>query len=246
MFPLGDDNPRLRLPVAVIALIGLNALSWALLQGFGTAPLLPTSICRWGLMTADVLGTAPPGAAIQLGPNVACIVEEGRNWHTLLTSMFMHGNWFHILANLWFLWVFGDNVEDVMGPLRFLAFYLLSGIGAAVAQMLAAPDSLVPMVGASGAIGGAMGAYALLFPRARIRMFIFLGFYITTLWVPALVMLGYWFLLQLIGGLPGLGEARGGVAFWAHIGGFLTGMALVPLFIRRDYLQQHRRLARRQ
>jgi membrane associated rhomboid family serine protease len=246
MFPLGDDNPRLRLPVVTIALIALNVASWALLQGFGTDPALAESICRYGLITGDVLGTVPAGTGFRLTAELVCVVEPGYNWPTLFTSMFMHGGWLHIVGNLWFLWVFGDNVEDVMGPVRFLAFYLLSGLGAALAQMLTDLHGLVPMVGASGAIGGVMGAYALLFPSARIRTLVFLGFYITTIRVPAFVMLGYWFLIQVLGGLPTTSGSGGGIAFWAHIGGFLTGMALSPLLVRRDYLAQQRVLARRQ
>ncbi len=247
MFPLGDDNPRVHLPIATVAIIVLNVLAWVLLQGLGTEPALTHSICRWGLMAADALGTAPGGTGVALGPDVVCVVEEGRNLPALVTSMFMHGGWFHIIGNLWFLWIFGDNVEDVMGPVRFVAFYLLCGLGAAAAQILTDPQSLIPMVGASGAIGGVMGAYALLFPRARIHTFIFLGFYITTIWVPALLMLGYWFLIQVIGGLPALaGGARGGgIAFWAHIGGFVSGLLLIPLFVRPDLLKRQRALTRR-
>ncbi|MCB1683185.1 MAG: rhomboid family intramembrane serine protease, partial [Pseudomonadales bacterium] len=142
-------------------------------------------------------------------------------------------------------WVFGDNVEDVMGPLRFVTFYLLCGLAAAAAQIFSDPDSTLPMVGASGAIGGVMGAYALLYPRARVNTLIFLGFYITTIGVPAVVMLGYWFVLQLLQGLPALGSTEGGVAFWAHIGGFLAGVILVRVFARSDYLAAHGRSFRR-
>ena len=147
--------------------------------------------------------------------------------------MFLHGGWFHLLGNLWFLWVFGDNIEDVMGPIRFAFFYLLCGLAAAFAQIITDPASDVPMVGASGAIGGVMGGYALLYPRAKVQTLIVLGFYITTVGVPAFLMLGYWFLLQVLGGLPALGAQGGGVAFWAHIGGFLAGLVLVRPFMRR-------------
>jgi membrane associated rhomboid family serine protease len=156
--------------------------------------------------------------------------------------MFMHGGWFHIIGNMWFLWVFGDNVEDVMGPVRFVVFYLLCGLGAAAAQVFTDLSSTLPMVGASGAIGGVMGAYALLFPRARVKTLIFLGFFITTISVPAVFMLGYWFLLQVLGGLPALGSAKGGVAFWAHIGGFVAGVVLIGLFARADYLAAYQNL----
>ena len=135
-----------------------------------------------------------------------------------------------------------------MGPFRFIAFYLLCGLAAAAAQIATDLSSTIPMVGASGAIGGVMGAYALLFPKARVNTLIFLGFYITTIAVPALLMLGYWFLIQLLSGLPALGSSKGGVAFWAHIGGFLGGLALIHAFTRADYLAAHasRRPSRRQ
>jgi membrane associated rhomboid family serine protease len=144
--------------------------------------------------------------------------------------MFMHGGWFHILGNMWFLFIFGDNVEDAMGPFRFLVFYLLCGIAAVGAQVAASPASPIPMVGASGAIGGVMGAYAVTFPRSRVHMLVVFGFFITRIVVPAFLMLGYWFILQVLGGMVG-GEG-GGVAFWAHIGGFAAGVILV--FILRD------------
>jgi len=150
----------------------------------------------------------------------------------------------HLIGNMWFLWVFGDNIEDAMGPGRFVVFYLICGLAAATAQVVTNVNSTIPMVGASGAIGGVMGAYARLYPRAKVVMLIFFGFYITTVAVPAIFMLGYWFVLQLIGGLPSLGALGGGVAFWAHIGGFATGWATINLFTRKDWIQQRRQLNR--
>lgn len=246
MFPLSDDNPRIHPPIATVALIALNVASWLLLQGLGTEPALGRSVCLYGLIPGDLLGTAPAGSSFRVSPELACVLDGNSNWLSLVSSMFMHGGWFHIIGNMWFLWVFGDNIEDVMGPVRFVAFYVICGLAAAAAQILSSPDSVIPMVGASGAIGGVMGAYALLYPRARIFTFIFLGFYMTTIAVPALLMLGYWFLLQLLGGLPTLGgEAQGGVAFWAHAGGFLAGLALAYVFTRPDYLRKQRAAARR-
>jgi membrane associated rhomboid family serine protease len=155
--------------------------------------------------------------------------------------MFMHGGWFHLLGNMLFLWVFGDNVEDSMGRARFAAFYLLGGLVAAATQTLIDPRSAVPMVGASGAIGGVMGAYVVLYPRVRIRVLIFLGFFVTTIVVPAYFMLGYWFVIQLLGGLPSLAGGRGGgVAFWAHIGGFGAGALLINVFKNPIRVAQHR------
>jgi membrane associated rhomboid family serine protease len=240
MFPLRDENPRIHPPIATLVIIAANALVWALIQGFGTDPALSKSVCSFGLIPGDLLGTAAPGSRFPLNEQLACVLDGNSNWITTVSSMFMHGGWFHIIGNMWFLWVFGDNVEDVMGPGRFAVFYLLCGFAAAFAQVLTDRDSIVPMVGASGAIGGVMGAYALLFPRARVQTFIFLGFYMTTLSVPALFMLGYWFLLQILSGLPAIGQEGGGVAFWAHIGGFGAGVVLVKLFTRADYLDMHK------
>ncbi|HEY5790492.1 MAG TPA: rhomboid family intramembrane serine protease [Gammaproteobacteria bacterium] len=149
---------------------------------------------------------------------------------TVLTSMFMHGGWLHLLGNLLYLWIFGNNVEDRFGHLRFLLFYLLCGIAAALAQALSAPGSEVPMVGASGAISGVLGAYLLLWPRARILVLVPLGIIFWTLRLPALVVLGLWFALQLVSSLA-TDPGQGGVAFLAHVGGFVAGMVLLPLFL---------------
>ena len=165
MFPLRDENPTIRTPVAVIAIIALNGLVWFFVQGFGSGYALAESLCLYGLVPGDLLGHLDSGHEIHVGNNLMCRLD-GPNPKTVLTSMFMHGGWFHMLGNMWFLWVFGDNIEDVMGPARFIAFYLLCGAAAAFAQILTDPTSGIPMVGASGAIGGVMGAYALLYPRA--------------------------------------------------------------------------------
>jgi membrane associated rhomboid family serine protease len=147
--------------------------------------------------------------------------------------MFLHGGWLHLLGNMWFLWVFGNNVEDAMGKARFLLFYLLSGALAAGTQAFVNPASAIPMVGASGAISGVMGAYIVLYPRVHVHMLVFLGIFITRIRVPAVFMLGYWFLLQLLGGIPTLAQESGGVAFWAHAGGFVAGLLLVFPFRSR-------------
>lgn len=236
MFPLSDDNPTRRPPLATIAIILLNALTWVFIQGLGAPGPLAESLCLYGLIPGDLLGTVAPGTRQPLSDTLVCVLDGSGSGTSIITSMFMHGGWFHIIGNMWFLWVFGDNVEDVMGPVRFVLFYLLCGLGAAGAQVLTDMDSTLPMVGASGAIGGVMGAYALLFPKARVNTLIFLGFYITTISVPAIFMLGYWFLLQILGGLPALGSSEGGVAFWAHVGGFVTGLVLIGAFARSDYL----------
>jgi membrane associated rhomboid family serine protease len=232
VFPISDDNPRVRTPVVTLTLIGMNVLVWATVQGFGSTEPLLESLCLYALVPGELLGQVPPGTPIPLGEGLACRLDGQARPTTLLSSMFMHGGWFHLIGNLWFLWVFGDNVEDAMGPVRFAIFYLLCGLAAALAQIASNPASLVPMVGASGAIGGVLGAYALLYPRVRVNLLIFLGFYVTTVAVPAIFMLGYWFLLQLAQGIPALGSDGGGVAFWAHAGGFVAGVVLVLVFRR--------------
>lgn len=242
MFPIRDQNPTLRPPVMTIALIVANVLVWALLQRLGTWPGIAESMCHWALIPGDLLGSADPGTVVPLGRGLGCVLDGNGSPLTVFTSMFMHGGWLHIVFNMWFLWVFGDNVEDVMGRARFLVFYLLCGVAAAAAQVVSAPDGTTPMVGASGAIGGVMGAYALLYPRAPVQLLIFLGFFVTTVHVPAVLMLGYWFLLQVLSGVPALGRDVGGVAFWAHVGGFLAGLALAGLLVDRRRLEARRRL----
>jgi len=230
MFPISDDNPRVNVPIATFVIIGMNVLVWLLVQGLGSPRALAESLCMYALIPGELLGNADPGTQIQVGTNLVCRLDGSANAASLFTSMFMHGGWFHIIGNMWFLWIFGDNVEDEVGPVRFAIFYVVCGLAAAAAQMFSNPQSLVPMVGASGAIGGVMGAYALMFPRTKVNVLIFLGFIVTTISVPAIFMLGYWFLLQIVMGVPALGSEGGGVAFWAHAGGFLAGLGLISLF----------------
>jgi len=166
-------------------------------------------------------------------------LSNGSAWGGVVTSMFMHGGWMHIIGNMWFLFVFGDNVEDSMGSIRFAIFYLLCGLCAAAAQVAVQPASAIPMVGASGAIGGVMGAYIMLFPRVRVHMVVILVIIFWTFRVPAIAMLGYWIVVQFIGGLSSMGASGGGVAFWAHIGGFVAGAILVWLFKDEELLLNH-------
>ncbi|HEX7081839.1 MAG TPA: rhomboid family intramembrane serine protease [Gammaproteobacteria bacterium] len=230
MFPIRDDNPHILTPYATYAIIALNVAAWVLLQGMGTEPALSASVCRLGLIPGELLGNVMPGTRLQVGANLYCVLGDSSSWYTVLTSMFMHGGWLHIIGNMWFLWIFGNNVEDSMGHVRFVVFYLLSGLAAAAAQVLADSDSVIPMVGASGAIGGVMGAYILLYPRVHVHMLVFLGFFVTTVAVPAFLMLGYWLLIQLLSGFGSIGAEGGGVAFWAHVGGFVAGAVLVLVF----------------
>jgi membrane associated rhomboid family serine protease len=245
VFPLRDENPTVRTPVATIAIIALNAAAWVFLQGLGTMEGLARSLCAFGLIPGDLLGHLPPGTVVPLGEDAQCVISGSSAVWTPLTSMFMHGGWFHIVGNMWFLWVFGDNVEDAMGTVRYVIFYLLCGLAAAAAQVATDPGSAIPMVGASGAIGGVMGGYARLYPRARIETLLPLGFYFTTIAVPAYFMLGYWFLIQILSGIPSLAGTGAGVAFWAHVGGFLAGVILVGGFRRSDLLASHLARGRR-
>ncbi len=222
MIPLRDNVPSRGTPLVTYALIAANVFVYFILQpGAATrAGLLFTF--QWGLIPADLLGGVPRV------PHPVPVA-----W-TVLTSMFLHGSFLHIVGNMWYLWLFGDNVEDVMGRARFLVFYLLSGVAAAAAQVVMDPGSRVPMVGASGAISGVLGGYLLLYPRARILTLVPLGFFTQLMEVPALIVLGFWIFVQLLNVFvtPVYGNS-GGVAFFAHIGGFVTGMALVHVFRRR-------------
>lgn len=239
MFPIRDDNPHFLTPYATYGIIALNVAAWIFLQGLGTGSIHEASICRLGLIPAELLQTVPLGTRIALAPGVLCELRDHSAWFTVLSSMFMHGSWLHIIGNMWFLWIFGNNVEDSMGTVRFVIFYLLCGFAAAAVQVAAGPESTIPMVGASGAIGGVMGAYILLYPRVRVHMLIFLGFFVTTVAVPAVFMLGYWFVVQLLSGFGSLGGEGGGVAFWAHVGGFAAGAVLILLFRDPRLLARH-------
>ena len=244
MFPIRDDNPTLGTPVITMVLIALNVAAWILVQGMGAEPYLSRSVCELGLIPGEFLGRLPEGTSFPMSRELTCVVSD-RHVFTPLTSMFLHGGWLHLIGNMWFLWLFGNNVEDSMGHVRYLFFYLISGLAAAAAQTLVNPNSVIPMVGASGAISGVMGAYVVLYPRVRVHMLIFLGFFITRAVVPAFLMLGYWFLLQILGGLPSLGgEDTGGVAVWAHAGGFVAGAVLILLFKDPELVARHRALAR--
>ena len=242
MFPYRDDNPTLATPAVTFMLIAANVVMWVVIQGMGAEPNLSRSVCELGLIPGEFLGRLPDGYRVPMGESTMCVLGEERSWFTPLTSMFLHGGWFHLIGNMWFLWVFGNNVEDSMGHVRYLAFYILCGLAAAAAQTWVIPSSPIPMVGASGAISGVMGAYIVLYPRVRVHMLVILFIFITRIVVPAYLMLGYWFLLQLIGGGLTSGEG-GGVAFWAHAGGFIAGAILINLFRDPVLVAKHRALA---
>ncbi len=239
MFPYKDENDTILTPFVTVGIIGANVLVWIFIQGLGSEPGLTRSVCELGLIPGELLGHVPAGTRVPLGPRASCVLGGSDTWLTPVSSMFLHGGWFHLIGNMWFLWVFGNNVEDSMGHIRFVVFYVLCGLAAAALQVAVNPASRIPMVGASGAIGGVMGAYIVLYPRVRVHMLVFLGFFVTTIAVPAFVMLGYWFLLQLLGGIPSLAGDGGGVAFWAHVGGFAAGAGLIVMFRNPTLIAQH-------
>ena len=223
MFPLHDDNPTVRRPWVTYGLVAACLVVWIGVQGAGLdVERMTSSVCSLGAIPLEVLGQ--PG--VEAGP----CMPGGWAGGALVTSMFLHGGWFHLIGNLWFLWIFGNNVEDSMGRIRFVAFYLIVGVVAALTHVAAEPDSALPMVGASGAISGVMGAYLVLFPRARVKTLLVLIVFFTVVELPAFVYLLYWLALQLFSSAGGAGS---GVAFWAHIGGFVAGALLTPFFRRR-------------
>jgi membrane associated rhomboid family serine protease len=235
MIPLSDENPTLHTPWMTWLIIGTTVAVWMVVQGAGQGMSLPHSVCNLGLVPGEITHRAPLGAQIPLGDGLACVIDRDPiNKFTPLTSMFLHGSWGHLLGNMLFFWVFGNNIEDSMGPGRFLVFYLLCGLVAAAAHVLVSPASPVPTVGASGAISGVMGAYLVLYPRVRVNMlFIFIIFF-KVFAIPAWLVLLWWFALQVLTGLPQLTpmrpEVSGGVAVWAHVGGFVAGVILIKLF----------------
>ena len=224
MFPISDDNPRVRIttPYVNYSIIGICILVflWQVSQGTQGEE---RTIVSLGMIPARLFGYG------ELPPELVVVPP----WATILTSMFLHGGWMHLGGNMLYLWIFGDNIEDSMGHFRYLLFYLLCGTAAALTQGFVDPSSEIPMVGASGAISGVLGAYILLHPAATVRVFIFLGIFFTVAHVPALIVLGVWFALQLFSGLATPTAGEGGVAVWAHIGGFIAGMPLILIFKRR-------------
>lgn len=224
MFPIHDDNPTELAPIVTLGIIGVCVAVWVYLQGSGfNADALGDSICALGAIPAEVTGRGLLRADV-VGP---CELG-GLTWQALFTSMFLHGSWLHLVGNMWFLWIFGNNIEDSTGHLRFLVFYVLAGLAAALAHVIVDPSSPVPMVGASGAISAIMGAYLVLYPKARVDTAIFFLVFFKIFPLPAWVMLGYWFLIQAAENAVSGGAS--GVAYVAHIGGFLVGVVLIALF----------------
>jgi membrane associated rhomboid family serine protease len=224
VIPLRDKNPTRRTPVVTWALIGACLAAFAVelsVTATGGDPALEAFFERWGAVPADITNALEAGDYL------------GQAMVGMVTSMFLHGGWLHLLGNMLFLWIFGNNVEDRLGSIPYLLFYLVGGIAAALTQVVIDPRSTIPLVGASGAIAAALGAYIVLFPGARILSLVFLGFFYQLLEVPALIVLGFWFALQLLSGFASFGAetAEGGVAFFAHIGGFVVGV-VVGLLLR--------------
>lgn len=217
MIPLSDENTTSRTPVVSYALLGAIVLAFLWQLQAGNA-----AVYAFGLIPARLVHGAllPPQ------------LEWAPAWATVFTSMFLHGGWLHLGGNLLYLWIFGDNVEDALGRGRFVAFYLLCGIGAALVQTVSETTSLIPMIGASGAISGVLGAYMRLYPHARVRVLVPLFIVFYTIRVPAWMVLGLWFLFQLASSAM-IQPGQGGVAFFAHIGGFLSGLILVGLMLPR-------------
>jgi membrane associated rhomboid family serine protease len=224
MIPLRDDNPSELRPIVAITLIVICTLVflWQISHGTQGAQ---TVIYSLGLIPSVLFGINELPAELATVPPTL----------TILTSMFLHGGWLHLIGNMLYLWIFGDNVEDAMGHVRFTIFYVLCGVAAAFAQAIPDPNSTVPMVGASGAISGVLGAYLLLYPHARVLVAIPIGFYLHTMRLPAGIVLLLWFGLQFLSNMLTASSGGGGVAFRAHIGGFVAGMVLVTVFKRRGF-----------
>jgi membrane associated rhomboid family serine protease len=214
MFPIRDHNPSGRKPIVTFALIAINVIIFVRFNlMLGESPALNLFFAEWGMVPARI--------------------SYGDGLYTLVSSQFMHGGFMHIIGNMLFLWIFGDNLEDEMGHVGFLLFYLVCGVLAALSQWVVDPDSLIPTIGASGAIAGVMGGYLLLYPKAKVDVLLILIVYFRIFPIPAWIMLGLWFALQLFNGIASDPDL-GGVAYWAHAGGFVFGFILtIPVFIAR-------------
>ncbi len=227
MIPYRDENPTELVPFFTIALIIANVGVWILVQGMGA--YLEPSVCRYGVIPVELTGREI------VGPRVCPL--GGPTWATLFSSMFMHGGWVHLASNMMFLWVFGNNIEDSMGHFRFVLFYALGGLAAALLHIALNPNSAVPTVGASGAISAVLGAYIILYPRVRVHVFFppFWFFTMSAGWV-----LGYWIVIQILFGISHLSGRTTGIAVWAHIGGFVAGLILVKFFVRPQLVSAKR------
>jgi membrane associated rhomboid family serine protease len=231
MIPIRDDTPRFSTPYVTYFLIAINAViflfEWSV--GLQNQRALNALMYEFGVVPTHVT------AALSGSPQFN-LVEA---FVPILTSMFLHASWLHIIGNMWVLWIFGDNIEDYLGHFRYLLFYLVTGIAASIAHILLNPGSRVPSVGASGAIAGVMGAYFVLYPRARVLTIVPLIIFFTFWWLPAWIVLGYWFLVQFLSGaataIAVSDQSGGGIAFWAHVGGFVAGIVLIKIMSERPH-----------
>jgi membrane associated rhomboid family serine protease len=229
MIPIRDDQPRYSTPYVNYFIIGLNiaVFLFELAIGEQGRRVLNAFVFQFGVVPVHFERALAGSTHYTLATTVP----------TILTSMFVHGGWLHIIGNMWFLWIFGDNIEDYLGHFRYLIFYLICGFAAAITHILFNLSSNEPTVGASGAIAGVMGAYVILYPRARVLTLVILIVFFTFWWIPAWVFLGYWFVLQFLSGaatsIAETSRSMGGIAFWAHVGGFLAGIVLIKVFPER-------------
>ena len=228
MIPIRDDQPRFSTPYITYFLVALNTLVfiYELAVGAQSHEALNAMIYEFGIVP-DHIGAALNGEAH---------FSVAAAFLPILTSMFLHGSWLHIIGNMWVLWIFGDNIEDYLGHFPYLIFYLVCGFAAAITHILLNAGSDVPTVGASGAIAGVMGGYFLLYPKSRVLTLVPLIVFFTFWWLPAWIVLGYWFLLQFFSGTTSIAyssPSSGGVAFWAHVGGFVAGLILIKVMPRR-------------
>lgn len=222
MIPLRDKNPSYTFPIINYLLIAANVVAFFYELSLG--PRLDNFIINYGLVPQKYFYA------------VAHHTHLITRYFPFFTSMFLHGGWMHIIGNMWFLFIFGDNVEDKLGHGNYLAFYLLGGLAAAVIQLLSSVGSPVPTIGASGAISGVLGAYLVMFPKAKISTLIPIFFFIDIIDISAFLFIGFWFLMQFVSGLQTLGiDASGGIAWWAHVGGFIAGILMVPVFKKRRF-----------
>ncbi|MFZ5828948.1 MAG: rhomboid family intramembrane serine protease [Planctomycetota bacterium] len=244
MFPFQDDNPVSRLPLATYLIIAVNALAFLWSAGLSEQQLYLLHFER-GFVPARIGQLTDPrplqvkiqgmvedrfGRPREVAPNLTLLPDRQQILLSLLTCMFLHGGWMHLLGNMWFLWIFGDNVEDRLGAVRYLGLYLLGGLAATATHWFQDPSSTIPVIGASGAVAAVLGAYAITWPHARVHTLVVLVVFVTIIDLPALLVLGVWFGAQVLSGMQPVeaGEVAG-VAWWAHVGGFLAGMILMPL-----------------
>jgi membrane associated rhomboid family serine protease len=242
LIPLKDNIPTVNFPLITVALIVLNVGMYFFFQHGGLSLGEPTgqdyreNVVEYGAIPYEITHPGEQCAQPGAGPEACTDDDQGlaATWITLFTSMFMHGGLFHLAGNMLFLWIFGNNIEDAMGRLRFVAFYLLGGLVAAFGQTIIDTNSTIPSIGASGAVAAVLGGYALLYPRARVVTLVIIIIFITIIELPALLVLGLWFLFQLYDASQPIGGESGGIAYFAHIGGFLFGLAMIKLFASRE------------